>query len=99
MTILLLTSLITSYVFWRHSLSPDILLGQLKPLSVFFLEAIVRVVIGTLGIHDDDGSENITEKRICVLSIFIASIWNRSTRQMQATFPGVKFLRALSMFK
>ena len=47
MTILLLTSLITSYVFWRHSLSPGILLGQVKPLSIFFLEAVVRVVILT----------------------------------------------------
>ena len=62
MTILLLTSLITSYVFWRHSLSPDILLGQLKPLSVFFLEPVVHVLMGTLSIDDDDGSENITKK-------------------------------------
>ena len=29
----------------------------------------------------------------------IASIWNRSIRHMWATFPGVEFLRALSMFK
>ena len=27
------------------------------------------------------------------------SHWNRSIRQMQATFPGVEFLRALSMFR
>ena len=82
MTILLLRSLITSYVFGWHSLSPDILLGQVKPLSVFFLEAVVRVLMRTLSIDDDDGNENITEKRICVLSIFIASIWNRSIRPM-----------------
>ena len=34
-------------IFWRHSLSPGILLGQVKPLSIFFLEAVVRVVILT----------------------------------------------------
>ena len=34
-------------IFWRHSLSPCILLGQVKPLSIFFLEAVVRVVILT----------------------------------------------------
>ena len=31
-------------IFWRRSLSPGILLGQVKPLSIFFLEAVVRVV-------------------------------------------------------
>ena len=39
------------------------------------------------------------KKWICVFSNFIASIWNRSIRQMQATFPGVEFLKALSMCK
>ena len=38
------------------------LLGQVKQLSVFFLEDVVRVLMGTLSIDDDDGSENITKK-------------------------------------
>ena len=42
---------------------------------------------------DDDGSENVAKKRTCVLSNSIASIWTRSICQMQATFPGVEFLR------
>ena len=58
-----------------------------------------REIIGTLNNYDNDGSENITKKWICVLSNFIASIWNRSIRQMLATFSGVAFLRALSMLK
>ena len=53
--------------------------------------------------RDDDGSENITKKRNFAAfetsENFIASIWNCSIRQMQATFPGVEFSRALSMFK
>ena len=36
---------------------------------------------------------------ICVLSNLIASIWTRSICQMQATFPGVEFLRILFKFK
>ena len=47
MTTLLCTFLITHMIFWRHSLSPDILLGQVKPLSIFFLEAVVRVLMLT----------------------------------------------------
>ena len=34
-----------------------------------------------------------------VLSNLIASIWTRSICQMQATFPGVEFLRILFRFK
>ena len=49
-------------IFWRYSLSPGILLDQVKLLSVFFLEAVVRVFMGTLSIDDDNGSENITKK-------------------------------------
>ena len=50
--------------------------------------------IGTLSKDDDDGSENDSEKKgICVLSNLIASVWVRSICQMQATFPGVEFLR------
>ena len=58
-----------------------------------------RLVLGTLSDYDDDGSGNIAKKWICVLSNFIAFIWNRSIRQMQATLPGVECLMALSMFK
>ena len=36
---------------------------------------------------------------ICVLSNLIASIWTCSICQIQATFPGVKFLRILFRFK
>ena len=39
------------------------------------------------------------EKRICVLSNLITSIWTLSICQMQATFPGVEFLRILFKFK
>ena len=54
---------------------------------------------GELSNNNDDGSENITKKKNFVLSNSIASIWNRSVRHMYATFPGVEFLRDLSMFK
>ena len=47
-----------------------------------------------------DGSENVGKKKwICVFSNLIASIWTRSLCQMQATFPGVEFLRILFWFK
>ena len=39
------------------------------------------------------------KKWICILSNLIASIWTRSICQMQATFPGVEFLRILFRFK
>ena len=58
-----------------------------------------REDIGTLSIDDDHGSENVGKKRICVLSILIASIWTRSICQLQATFPGAEFLRILFRFK
>ena len=53
------------------------------------------VVIGTLSKDDDDGSENVGKKWIYVLSNLIASVWTRSICQMQATFPGLEFLRIL----
>ena len=71
----------------------------------FSVEALCRLVylLGALGNDDDDGSENITKKTnfaaFQTSENFIASIWNCSIRQMQATFPGVEFSRALSMFK
>jgi len=39
------------------------------------------------------------KKWICILSNLIASIWTRSICQIQATFPGVKFLRILFRLK
>ena len=39
------------------------------------------------------------KKLVCVLSNLIASIWMRSICQMQATFPGVEFLKILFRFK
>ena len=57
-------------------------------------------LLGTLSKDDEDGSENVGKKKwICVLSNWIASIWTRSICQIQATFPGVKFLRILFRFK
>ena len=49
--------------------------------------------LGTLSNEDDDSSENVAKRRL------IASIWTRSICQMQATFPGVGFLRILFKFK
>ena len=57
------------------------------------------VPLGTLSKDDDDFSENVGKKIICVLSNLIASIWTRSICQMQATFPGVEFLRILFRYK
>ena len=57
------------------------------------------MLIGTLSNDDDDSSENVAKKCICVLSDLIASIWTRLICQMQATFPGVEFLRILFTFK
>ena len=37
---------------------------------------------GTLSKDDDDGSENVAKKRICVLSNLISSTWTRSICQM-----------------
>ena len=48
---------------------------------------------------DDDGSENDGKKMNCVLSNLIASIWICSICQIQATFPGVEFLRILFRLK
>ena len=39
------------------------------------------------------------KKWICFLSNLIASIWSPSLCQIQASFPGVEFLRVLSRFK
>ena len=58
-----------------------------------------REDIGTLSNVDDDGSENVCKKRICVLSILIASLWTRSICQMQATFPEAEFLKILFRIK
>ena len=56
-------------------------------------------LLGTLSKHDDDGSENVGKKWICVLSNLIASIWTRWICQIQATFPGVEFLRTFFSFE
>ena len=59
-----------------------------------------RYSVGTLSYDDDNhGSENVAKKLIFVLSNLIASVWTRSICQMQATFPGVEFLRILFKFK
>ena len=60
----------------------------------------LRYSVGTLRNDDDNhGSENVAKKLICVLSNLIASVWTRSICQIQATFPGVKFLRILFRLK
>ena len=69
-------------------------------MTTTMMMMMMMMMIVTVSNGDDDCSENITKKIICVFSNFIASIWNRSIRQMyRAIFPGVEFLRALSMFK
>ena len=60
---------------------------------------VKKKIMGTLSKDDDDGIENVGKKMICVLSSLIASIWTRSICQMQATFPGVEFLRILFRFE
>ena len=55
--------------------------------------------IRTLSKDDDDGSENVVKKWICVLSNLIASIWILSISQIQATFLGVEFSKILFRFK
>ena len=65
----------------------------------FFSWVRTRRLLGTLSKDDDDGSKNAGKKWIYVLSNLIASIWTRSICQMQATFPGVEFLRILFRFK
>ena len=47
--------------------------------------------LGTLSNNDNDGSENVAKKWICIVSNLIASIWTHSICQMQATFPGIEF--------
>ena len=69
------------------------------PLDRFCLTFGPRKLLGTLSDDDDDGSENVSKKIIYFLSNLIASIWTRSICQVQATFPGVEFLRILFRFK
>ena len=74
---------------------------MINPYSVCstqFLLVLSRT-LGTLSKDDDEGSENVVKKWICVFSNLIASIWTRSICQMQATFPGVEFLRILFRIK
>ena len=70
-----------------------------KTIIIRMTVALLELLIGTLNKDDDHGSENVGKKRICVLSNLFASTWTRSIRQMQATFPGVEFLRILVRFK
>ena len=60
---------------------------------------VERCSLGTLSNEDDDGSENVTEKMNLRSFNLIASIRTRSICQMQATFPGIEFLRSLFRFK
>ena len=76
-------------------------------VGTFCLEPIIRnnlvqreyvhlLILGTLSKEDDDDdSENVCKK----INYLIASIWTCSICQMQATFPGVEFLRILFKFK
>ena len=70
-----------------------------KTIIIRMTVALLELLIGTLNKDDDHGSESVGKKRICVLSNLFASTWTRSIRQMQATFPGVEFLRILVRFK
>ena len=54
---------------------------------------VLWLLLGTLSKDDDDGSENVAKK------MNLRSTWTLSICQMQATFPGVEFLRILFKFK
>ena len=90
---------LTSVAQQRCYLS-SLLLHQ-PPNELFHCDVRVSLpqILGTLSNDDDYGSENVAKKLICVLSNLIASVWTRSKFQMQATFPGVEFLRILFKFK
>ena len=59
----------------------------------------LRNLLGTLNKDDDDGSEKVGKNVNLGSFKLIASGWTRSICQMQATFPGVEFLRILFKFK
>ena len=75
----------------------------IKKLTLFVRHlhhSLMNYFISCISNDDDDGIDNVAKIIwICVLSNFIASIWTRSICQMQATFPGVEFLRVLLRFK
>ena len=51
------------------------------------------MIVGTLSKDDNHGSENVGKKMNLRSFEFNRSIWTRAICQMQATFPGVEFLR------
>ena len=53
----------------------------------------------TLSMDDDDGSENVGKEMNLRSFKLITSTCTRSICQMQATFPGIEFLRILFRFK
>ena len=83
-----------------------------SPLYDWFQGRIQKILItGIQLVHIGEANRDLKQGRrqwqckhrwkkwICVLSNLIASIWTRSICQMQATFPGVEFLRILFRFK
>ena len=84
-----------------------------SPLYNWFQGRIQKILItGIQLVHTGEANRDLKQGRrrwqwkrrwkkwICVLSNFIiVSIWTRSICQIQATFPGVEFLRILFRFK
>ena len=83
-----------------------------SPLYDWFRGRIQKILItGIQLVHTGEANRDLKQGRrrrqwtrrwkkwICVLSTLLASIWARSISQMQATFPGVKFIRILFRFK
>ena len=83
-----------------------------SPLYDWFQRRIQKILItGMQLVHTGEPNRDLKQGRrrrqwkrrwkkwLCVLSNLLASIWTPSICQMQATFPGVKFLRILFRFK
>ena len=83
-----------------------------SPLYDWFQGRIQKILItGMQLVHTGEPNRDLKQGRrrrqwkrrwkkwLCVLSNLLASIWTPSICQMQATFPGVKFLRILFRFK
>ena len=83
-----------------------------SPLYDWFQGRIQKILItGIQLVHTGEANRDLKQGRrrrywkrrwkkwSCVLSNLVESIWTRSICQMQATFPGVEFLRILFRFK
>ena len=65
----------------------------------FWCGLVNTYILGTLSNDDDDGSENVA-KKMNLSSFKLNRVYLDPIKcQMQATFPGVEFLRILLRFK